>query len=537
MITLEHFQKNILSVLLLTLVVALAATSGQSLWIDEANSAAKAMTPSISTLIGAMAIDRNSDLQMPLYMILLWSWEKLVGSSEFALRALNVPLFVGAVAVACYGLRTHLAKPALYAIFACCSAFLWAYLDEVRPYMLQFFAATVTMVPLFALARLMEAPKTKSLVIFAAGLFVLCSSSLVGVVFAAFFGLAFLVLWFQVEPVPSIIKRRDVWLLVAAWLVPFSLLGAYYGWTLYVGAKASNVGCTNIWSTGFCIYETFGFSGYGPGRTELRVSPLSALRADWLLLSVHAVVLALFLIAGMAAAKTEIFASSPKYAFREKSTRGIILLGGFVLLACVAVLAIGVVKDFRVVGRHLMPALPFVFLLLAWLGGILMQQKIIVYKVILAICLLSSLCSAILFRISPAHAKDAYRSAATIANNMVACGKVIWWAADGAAAKYYGLNPIDTMHALGNRSVLQPSPVNTLQTAMNTSPISTPRAYFAINSTVESLHNLPYPNVVILSKADIYDSSGQLQAWLEEQHFVTSEKFPAFEIWSKANNP
>ena len=41
-----------------------------------------------------MGSDRGSDLQMPLYMLMLWGWEKIFGRPEFALRAMNIPLFV-----------------------------------------------------------------------------------------------------------------------------------------------------------------------------------------------------------------------------------------------------------------------------------------------------------------------------------------------------------------------------------------------------------------------------------------------------------
>ena len=63
-----------LFLLLIAGATAFLAVSSQSLWIDEANSAVKAIVPTWSEFVAKMSVERGSDLQMPGYMILLWIW-------------------------------------------------------------------------------------------------------------------------------------------------------------------------------------------------------------------------------------------------------------------------------------------------------------------------------------------------------------------------------------------------------------------------------------------------------------------------------
>ncbi|MFZ9933737.1 MAG: hypothetical protein ACO3G9_11150, partial [Chthoniobacterales bacterium] len=114
----------------LAVAVCFFAISSHSLWIDEANSAMKAMAPDLRRFLALMCSERGSDLQMPLYMLMLWGWEKLFGHSEFALRALNIPFFAAAIGTATASLKLPLPTRLFFALFACCSAFVWAYLDE-----------------------------------------------------------------------------------------------------------------------------------------------------------------------------------------------------------------------------------------------------------------------------------------------------------------------------------------------------------------------------------------------------------------------
>jgi hypothetical protein len=85
---------------LIGIIACLAAISSQSFWIDEAHSAVKDISREWHDFIWRMQNPLGSDLQMPLYMAMLWGWEKVFGHSEFALRAMNIPLFVIALMLA-----------------------------------------------------------------------------------------------------------------------------------------------------------------------------------------------------------------------------------------------------------------------------------------------------------------------------------------------------------------------------------------------------------------------------------------------------
>jgi hypothetical protein len=68
---------------------ALALTS-QSLWIDETYTALKAQQTTLPNWWHELRRVSGSDVQMPLYMIWIWVCEKFFGSSEIALRAVNL---------------------------------------------------------------------------------------------------------------------------------------------------------------------------------------------------------------------------------------------------------------------------------------------------------------------------------------------------------------------------------------------------------------------------------------------------------------
>src|SRR4051812_33810041 len=67
--------------------VCCLAVSGQSFWIDEAAAVTKAIQPTLAGWWHEMATEWGSDKQMPLYMFVLWPWEKIFGSGEWWLRA------------------------------------------------------------------------------------------------------------------------------------------------------------------------------------------------------------------------------------------------------------------------------------------------------------------------------------------------------------------------------------------------------------------------------------------------------------------
>jgi hypothetical protein len=486
--------------------VGFIAISSQSLWIDEANSAVKASAAAWGEFIARMFGDRNSDLQMPFYMAMLWTWEKAFGNSEFALRAMNLPLFVTAIAVVSFSLRVNRRASLFYTIISCTSAFVWAYLDEARPYILQFLAATLVMVPLANTSnRLAAAEPAVNVRMFALGIILLCGSSLIGVVFASVFVPLYAAMALSRESWHCLIKRPDI-RHALLWGTPLLLsLGAYYLWTLLIGAKASGVGQTNAFSVAFSAYEILGFAGLGPGRSELRGAPFESLGTHIPTVGLHAAALALVVVTFMTAQRT-----------KSGITKWAGAIAAAVLLASLLVIMAGVFGEFRVVGRHLTPTIPFVFLLGTFVLDSLWTHGSLWPRSVVAFFLATSLLSALQFRFQARHGKDDYRGAAQAALETLQRGGTVWWAADQAAAAYYGLVDLS---------------VDRTPTKSETSK----RNFFPVFRPIrDQLTAFPSPDLICLSKKDVYDPHEAVTDYAARSALNETRTLQAFSIFSRA---
>ena len=470
-------------------LIAVVAVSYQSLWIDEGNSAMKALQPSFMLFWEKMKELGGSDLQMPLYMFLIWAWEKVFGHSEFALRALNIPFFTLSAAVLLYLWDTERRLKLAFVCLICFSPLLWVYLDEARPYIFQFFGATSILVALWNQAKTPNL--NKNLAVFCIGTLALCGSSLTGVIFTFWFGLAFLVILIHQHVWHSIFisKQNLVSLMVTS--IGLCGLGIYYFWTLTQGARASGAGKTELLSIGFCLYELLGFSGLGPDRLSLREHGLTSLKPFFLPLTSLVISLT-------------VFGTSSALYFTKSSRvhRAEIFIFAVALCGALSMLAVGYIANFRVLGRHLMPILPFV-LLLASLGlaHLWESNKKLSQTLVLTLCLLL-IFSSLSTRFSPRFTKDDYRTAAQIAKSGLEDEKTIWWAADSATANYYGLE--------FNEKVIN-----------------------IMELSAEELHSLPTPDIVLVSKKDIYDPQNAISSFLSERSYATSYA-AAFSIYQKS---
>jgi len=268
-------------------------------------------------------------------------------------------------------------------------------------------------------------------------------------------------------------------------------LGMYYFWTLSQGARASGVGKTDLLSIGFCFYELLGFSGLGPDRLSLREQGITALKPFFLPLASLVIALTAFGI------------SSALYITKNsRMHRTEFFIFAAALCGALSMLAVGHIAHFRVLGRHLMPILPFVLLLVS-LGLLHLWQsdKKLSRAIVLTICLLLIL-SSLSTRLSPRFAKDDYRTAAQIAKSCLEDEKTIWWAADSATANYYGLEFSEKV-------------INVM------------------GLSAEELHSLPTPDIVIVSKKDIYDPQNAISSFFSERSYTTSYA-AAFSFYQKS---
>ena len=167
----------------LALAVGSVAVSSQSFWIDETMTAKIASQATISEWWRSLSSSKFSDIQMPSYMFYVWAWAKIFGCSEWWLRASNVPwLVLGFLAIPRHQVY--------YLLALATSPFIWYYLDEARPYIMQISASLIL---LGSLWRWLELPdrnpdgrREKILAgCFCFGLVALSSSSLLGMIWAA----------------------------------------------------------------------------------------------------------------------------------------------------------------------------------------------------------------------------------------------------------------------------------------------------------------------------------------------------------------
>ena len=284
-----------------------------------------------------------------------------------------------------------------------------------------------------------------------------------------------------------------------------AFLGAYYSWTIWLGTGASNVGHTRLLNLAFISYEFSGISGWGPGRLQIRQDGLEAFFAigPWRLAALVAVA---FLALG-------VFFRGLQRVARSFPRRTWIAMLIYSFPPGLLLLALGYLRDFRLLGRHFIPLVPLVLGLMAL--GILhlaTSRRRLGLTAGVAVCgvwLLSSLS----LRFNPVHRKDDYRAAAAIARDALARQESVWWSADPAAATYYGV-------------------------PYGAAPADPAAVTLIIRRDLQTLSALPQPALVIASKPDIYEGTGDtLGEYLLHQRYSPVRELPAFTIWRRSETP
>jgi hypothetical protein len=468
----------------------------QSLWIDEAYTALKAQQTTLPNWWHEMRRADGSDLQMPLYMIWIWVCEKIFGSSEIALRAVNLfwvlPSLIALWAALSRQPRLQLAV----FLISVCNPFLWYYLNEARPYAMQIGASLFLAAALYHWNEKTISPASgESIWVlgFVVSLAALSGASMLGMIWAA----AVIVAAIFLSPKERLVKLgRDY---VFTWFVAVALLtilSFYYLWTLKAGARASDAASTDWKNVVFIGYELLGFAGLGPGRLEIRDGGLHVFKVYAPELGLFAAVV-LFLIFF---AVRNLLQNYPRKKF--------LVLVIIVAAPAIFILAAGFVLHFRVLGRHFAPLLAIMIFLLgigvseAWRRGMVLKILVVGF---FALCLASG----ISLRFDTRHAKDDYRSAARLACAALARGQTVWWSADATAAAYY-------------------------QLSVTTNSTETGKAFSMINPSVDFLGTAVPADMVIISRPDIYDPHGTLAIFLARNFFEKTAVLPAFVVMEKA---
>ncbi len=481
----------------LGLMAGMLAISHQSYWIDEAVSVDKALQPTISAWWSRLLEDGTSEMQLPLYLLYAWGWEKVFGAGEWAMRAANLPWFVLAVAGLNWSFAGLRERSALATLSGLCNAFLWTYVDEVRPYIMQLGASSLVFAALIHLSvqpRPGSAEERRWVRAMVGGALVLAFSSPLGMLWLGCgLGTACLVNW---GPRLRQMGRDHLgsWGLMA---LCFSGIGIYYLWMLRAGARA------NVYEPGsdlrnvlFIVYELLGFSGLGPGRTAIRTEGLAAFGpyVPWL-----AIYAALLTVVGLAGWKR----------LRSRCSGGTVLRIAICLTAMVTVLIlVGAAHRFRLLGRHSAPLWP-VAVFPVGLGLVALWERPrwpgrLCVVAFVALGLLSSLEG----RFSARHAKDDYRGAAAQATSALQRGEVVWWNAVGQGARVYGVPLADRPGEPGKALYLRPR--------------------------LEGFEaGLARPDLVVTSKPDLFDPNGLVAQYLARSGYRPTGRLPAFTLWRR----
>ena len=498
----------IIAVLAASLMVGAFAISTQSYWIDEATSLIVAMAPNPAEAWKYAEAVGGSAIGAPLYHVYVYLWHKVFGSGEWAMRASNLPWFVLAQLAFLVLLRDRPRLALAATLLAAVSPAVWMYLDETRPYLMQY-AAGCWLVA--AVARLAaerpdnpaspaQPPRGILLAAVVLAVVALFACHLVGAIWAAGFSSALLWLY-ATRPnrtegagTPSPTHRFRGLIALAAAAV-FAVV-FYYLWTWSSPGSGHHGAFGSLLGLPFVAYEFLGLSGYGPGKLQLRSSITGSLIQSLpALLPICVVIAALLLFLLLQPG--------------VRSLRRRTIVAWFLAIALPAlVIAFGfLLTSQRPLPRHFLPALPAVILALAALIDLAFAQRHLVWRIVAILLPALWLGSALNLRLREVHAKDDYRTASRTAAAAIADNKEVWWAADAAAAYIY-LTPVALQEVPGRAWAMQAPSWDDIR------------------------FKFP-PRVIVISKPDIYDPQGAVARYAAENRFVPALQLHAFTIFTR----
>ena len=479
---------------LVFLIAALALVpfmpSTDSIWVDEAQTWRYARHDSLQQFVKEFRNDRSSETQMPLGMGLAWAWARVIGTSEWALRAPNMLYAAGAIVCFFYVGRRE--KMVFMPLFLAIQPFLWYYVNEARPYALQIFGGSLLLLAVYhAFKTDLRSPKWA--IFWGFGALISAASSLLGVIPVAAASALIVMEARRKQLTPSPIQAAVI-ICVVVMLVA---LGAYYTKSLLAGsggAKIWDVGLRNLLLS---FAEFMGFAGLLPPRQEVR----DAVRAGFSTVVRLDVLVLPILLSGLYVALGLKWLSKARQTPIWMWACFIILLigSGTLMFASIGV-------GFPFWGRHLAPLFPFFAVItgwitcMAWRSSVTWRLASFTYIILLFV-------SSLFIRCSKAHAKDDYRAAAQVALQSIANEQIVWWAADPPAANYY----IPQIKCLTEEGVLVLT--------------------FGANAVTEKLR--PNPGVIIISKPDLYDPNGDIRTRARLEDLYPALKLKSFTIWTK----
>lgn len=490
---------------LLTAVVGLVALDSQSMWVDELQTWRLTQAASWTAWLDQLINWYDSDSQIPLYHLYTRSWVLLFPETAAWLRASNLPWLWGALFALLMTPVTDRRRwlPLTLAVLAVMHPFVWYYTNEMRPYIMTLTGAAIATSGLIAKLDPATSADTDahatSLVI--AGISLLILTSAIG----AIWSVAFLL--------PSMwIAYRRYGLTLGLRKVHFALVGvalllfAPIAWQ-YVDSFSRGVAAVKYYEntpanflSGF--YELAGLMGIGPGRDAMRSDGVSTLLPFVPALTVAALILITVFVFGVR-------------ALRQNHRTYVWLVLGCALVPFAVLYLLGIVKHWRVLGRHMTPVLPLLLLVYAWGLHALVAGRAPAAgaKRLLAAAFVGvMLVSATLVTRADRHQREDYIRASRLVLEATAKGQTVWWSAHTFGADYYGLSAraarcdgsakAGSIHLLHN---VEPSVVD----------------------------GCAPPDVVVTSRPDSFDNKGAVSGYLTRHGFKMTDRWIGFQIWKK----
>ncbi len=467
--------------LLFALLVSWLMPSQQSLWIDEGQTWRFVRLDSFGELVSSLFTSRWSEAQMPAGMIYHWLMGRLLGDSEWALRAANLPWIWAAIAAFCF-VGKLFQMPWLPALFVI-QPFVWIYANEARPYCMQIgLGAWIWL----AYLRFQSGDRPRTWLAILIGLcWVLCATSLLGTFYV--FAVSLLIVFTLLQRRAALCSFIPV---LVGGMILFLPLGLYYLRTLLRGAGGAIIWDVGLQNVAFAAYEFLGFTGLGPPRQDLREMGRSGLGA--LIRSLIPNIP--FFLALVVAAIGTFVVSLPR--LRETARRVSGLQAVFcICVTTLALFAAALVVGFPFWGRHLAPVFPVFVILEALVIAAALRARLALALFSIGVGCTLLIVSSLTVRYSAIHKKDDYRSAAEAARAELDAGRSVAWFADRITGRYYNLPEI---------------------TFQDFNPPVT------------------LPDRIFLSKPDVYDRDGSIRAAIEARSYQAHQKFHSFTMFAPA---
>jgi hypothetical protein len=480
--------------------------SSQSLWIDEGFTVQYAYPQTFSEFISRLDDESGSEALMPFGMVATWAGSKIFGRSEVGLRAVSA-LWTAVAVLLMWRVGVLVGYPWMSLLLAC-HPFVWYYAGEARPYAMIMAAATGLLYPLVAAAYTDgRSPRGLwDLLVFGP---LLCGTYVFGVIPTAAVAIVFVGL--------SISRKLRLtpiqWAGVAASCVATAAIGLFYLRAILRGlvdtSWESGPWSMSVSKLAFSAYEILGFSGFGPGRYELRRLALEGGLGPAL-----GGLLRPSFVGGLALAGVYFCALAGLYTLLRSGPSGAARSIRAALFVVAVTTGVTVVvfsaEGFPVWGRHLAAVVPFVAFVagvgaMSCRGGRANRMNLIAASLV-GLLLVSSL----LVRFHPQHRRDDYRAAAGYAVAASTVGLVVWWVGDQRVADYYGVRFCD-------------DPV-----------VADECVVYATNTTAEEHVAMSEPAVVVMSdKPELHDRTAAIRGYLASNGFEVVRRLMAFSVYRK----